>query len=193
MSGTARGPRSALVRAEEPADRDAVRDVHRRAFGGEHGRAVAELVDALRTAGEPGDMLSLVAEDGREVVGHVMFTTSLLDAPPRLVRVQVLSPLAVVPERQGRGIGAALVRHGLEILDRRSVPLVFLEGDPSYYERFGFAAGGELGFRRPSLRIPEAGFQAVRLSAYEGWMTGTLVYAETFWRHDVVGLRDDDA
>jgi putative acetyltransferase len=30
----------------------------------------------------------------------------------------------------------------------------------------------------------------VRLSAYEPWMTGTVVYPDVFWRHDAVGLRD---
>lgn len=121
-----------------------------------------------------------------------MFTTSLLDAPRRLVDVQVLSPLAVLPELQSQGIGSALVRRGLEITAERSVPLVFLEGSPVYYSRFGFAAGGEQSFRKPSLRIPDAAFQVVRLPACRPWMTGTLVYAEAFWRHDAVGLRDPE-
>ena len=71
-----------------------------------------------------------------------------------------------------------------------SVPLVFLEGAPGYYSRFGFEQGSELGFRKPSLRIPDAAFQVLRLPAYEQWMTGTLVYSEVFWRHDAVGLRE---
>ena len=85
------------------------------------------------------------------------------------------------------------MRRGLEILAERAVPLVFLEGDPGYYSRFGFAPGGGQGFRKPSLRILDAAFQAVRLPGYEPWMTGTLVYAEPFWRYDVVGLRDPGA
>lgn len=168
-----------------------MREVHLRAFG-DHGQTVADLVDALRTAISADDGLSLVAECAGDVIGHVMFTRSLLDAPRRLVEVQVLSPLAVRPERQGEGIGAALVRRGLECTVERSVPLVFLEGPPSYYGRFAFSAGGAQGFRRPSLRIPDAAFQALRLPAYEPWMTGTLVYSETFWQHDAVGLRDPD-
>jgi putative acetyltransferase len=130
-----------------------------------------------------------VAEDDGEIVGHIMFTASLLDAPERLVTVQVLSPVGVVPARQGRGVGTALIRHGLALLEERGVPLVFLEGSPAYYARFGFRPGAEDGFRKPSLRIPDAAFQVLRLPAYERWMTGTLVYAEAFWRHDVVGLR----
>lgn len=105
----------------------------------------------------------------------------------------MLSPLAVAPELHKRGIGSALVRHGLETLAERGVPLVFLEGDPSYYSRLGFSPGGDLGFRKPSLRIPDAAFQAIRLPECEPWMTGTLVYAEPFWRHDAVGLRDPNA
>ncbi len=181
------------LREELPGDKESVRDIHRRAFGGDHGLVVADLVDALRETITPTDGLSLVAEHDGQIVGHVMFTRSLLDAPRRLVEVHVLSPLAVMPELQKRGIGSALVRHGLKALAERAVPLVFLEGDPGYYSRFGFAPGCDLGFRKPSLRIPDAGFQAVRLPEYEPWMTGTLVYAEPFWRHDLVGLRDPNA
>lgn len=177
------------VRAERIDDHDAVGAVHRRAFG-DHGDVVARLVDALRH--DDPDAVSLVAETNGEVGGHVMFSRSLLDAPRRLVPVQVLSPLAVLPEHQRRGIGAALIRHGLRLLDERAVPLVFLEGDPRYYSRLGFTAGADRGFRKPSLRIPDAAFQVLALSAYEPWMTGTLVYAATFWDHDCVGLREQD-
>ncbi|MGV9771480.1 GNAT family N-acetyltransferase [Streptosporangium sp. NPDC003464] len=180
------------LRTEQAADQQAVRHVHLQAFG-DHGKVVAELVDSLRAAVTPLQGLSLVAEHGGEIVGHVMFTRVWLDAPRRLVEAQSLSPLAVLPGHQGQGIGSALVRRGLEIMAEQGVPVVFLEGSPAYYARFGFGPGAGLGFRRPSLRIPEVAFQAVRLPAYEPWMTGTMVYPDTFWRHDAVGLRDPDA
>jgi putative acetyltransferase len=147
------------------------------------------LVDGLWEA-HAARAVGLVAVEGDEVVGHALFTPSLLDAPRRLVEVGVLSPLAVSPARQRHGIGSALVRQGLDALARRSVPVVFLEGDPGYYHRFGFRAGAELGFRKPSLRIPDAGFQALLMPSHEPWMTGTLVYSPVFWEHDAVGLRD---
>jgi putative acetyltransferase len=177
------------VRAEAMSDRAAVRAVHLGAFG-DHGPVVANLVDDLREAVVRGEGLSLVAEERDQVVGHVMFSPSLLDAPKRLVAVQVLSPVGVVPARQKRGVGTRLIQHGLELLMERDVPLVFLEGAPAYYSRFGFEPGAAHGFRKPSLRIPDAAFQVFRLPAYEPWMTGTLVYSEAFWRHDAVGLRD---
>jgi putative acetyltransferase len=177
------------VRAEREGDQAAVRAVQLAAFG-DHGTVVADLVDDLRllVVGDVG--LSLVAEERGSVVGHVMFTPSLLDAPQRLVTVHVLSPVGVLPAAQKRGIGSALIRRGLELLEERAVPVVFLEGSPAYYPRFGFEPGADLGFRKPSLRIPDPAFMAIRLSACEPWMTGTLVYAEAFWRHDCVGLRD---
>ena len=180
------------LREELPGDKESVRDIHRRAFG-DHGLVVADLVDDLRETITPKEGLSLVVRADGQIVGHVMFTLSLLDAPRRLVEVHVLSPLAVMPEYQGRGIGSALVRKGLKVLAARAVPVVFLEGDPGYYSRFGFVPGGDHGFRKPSLRIPDGAFQAIRLPAYEPWMIGTLVYAELFWQHDSVGLRDPSA
>ncbi|GAA2615566.1 GNAT family N-acetyltransferase [Paractinoplanes durhamensis] len=174
------------IRREQARDHDTVGAVHRAGFGGAHGETVARLVEALRP-----DALSLVAEEAGEVVGHIMFTRSLLDAPKRLLPVQVLSPLAVTPRWQRRGVGAALVHAGLKLLDEAGHPLVFLEGDPRYYSRLGFRAGGELDFRKPSLRIPDAAFQVMTLPAYEPWMTGTLVYSSTFWEHDCVGLREE--
>ena len=179
------------IRAERPEDHDSVASVQRLAFGESHRPDVVALVEDLRRSLRTELGLSLVAaDDTGDVVGHVLFTRSLLDATRRLVDVQVLSPLAVRPDCQRQGIGSALVRRGLEILDRSGVPIVFLEGAPEYYAQFGFKPGRDYSFCRPSPRIPEAAFQARLLSGYEPWMAGRLVYRQVFWDHDAVGLRD---
>ncbi len=179
-----------LIREEKPEDQAGVRAVHELAFGDE-GSHVADMTDALRAAYLPERGLSLVAQDDDgTLVGHVLFHPGLLDAPQRLVEVQVLTPLGVLPDRQKQGVGRALVGAGLESLASQGVPLVFLEGIPTYYPRLGFVPGGQLGFRKPSLRIPDAAFQAYRLPGYADWMTGTLVYSHILWNLDAVGLRD---
>ena len=179
-----------LIREERHGEEAEVAAVHAAAFGDE-ADVVVPLLDDLRRslATEPGLSLVALDDDGR-VAGHVLFTRNLLDAPQRLVDVQVLSPVAVCPDRQGRGVGSALIRCGLDTMAGRDVPAVFLEGAPAYYSRFGFVAGEDRGFRRPSLRIPAEAFQVFLLPAHEAWMTGTLVYRSEFWSHDSVGLRD---
>jgi putative acetyltransferase len=176
------------IRRELPADGDAVREVNCAAFG-DDGAHVAGLVEALRGLINDDCGVSLVAVEGDDVIGHVMFTPSLLDAPRALVTVQVLSPLAVMPAAQRRGVGSALVRRGIDIVAGQGAPIVFLEGNPAYYSRLGFVAAASLAYRRPSLRIPEPAFQAMNLPAREPWMMGTLVYSHVFWEHDAVGLR----
>jgi putative acetyltransferase len=178
------------LRTERDSDHRAITEVIAAAFG-ERGRDVAELVADLRNSATSDVGLSLVAEHEGTVIGHLMFSSGLLDAPARLVPVQVLSPLAVLPKWQRRGVGSSLVRRGIAVMTGRSVPVIFVEGDPSYYSRFGFKPGSELGYRRPSLRIPEPAFQAMQLPAHEAWMTGTFVYSAAFWDHDAVGLRED--
>src|ERR1700751_5167851 len=78
------------LREERPADRESVRAIHVRAFG-DHGLVVADLVDTLRETIRPTDALSLVAEHDGLIVGHVMFSLSLLDAPRRWGEVQMRS------------------------------------------------------------------------------------------------------
>ena len=182
-------PDGVILRAERASEAATVGEVVTTSFAR---FAVAELVDGLRASDVWIDGLSFVAETDGKIVGHLLFTRSLLDAERKLVDVLVLSPLGVRPEYQRRGIGSALVRYGLEQVCDRREPLVFLEGSPSFYPRFGFEPGGPSGFRKPSLRIPDAAFQVVKQPTYDGsWMTGTLVYADLWWRHDCIGLRGE--
>jgi putative acetyltransferase len=179
------------LRAERLGEDREVRAVVEDAFAAEP--VVGELVDTLRRSPDWMPGLSFVAALDGEIVGHILFTRSLLDAPRRLVDVLVLSPVSVASAHQRSGIGRALIRYGLDEVRRRSdEPLVFLEGPPGFYARFGFEPAEPLGFRRPSLRIPEPAFQVVRLPPWEPWMTGTLVYSRVFWDLDCVGLRDRD-
>jgi putative acetyltransferase len=178
-----------LIRQEIPNDHAAVADLQQLAFGDGAPDAAAYVAD-LRALLDARLGLSLVAIDENEVIGHALFTSNLLDTPKQLMEVQVLSPIGVMPERQGHGVGGALIRSGLDNLAKLGVPMVVLEGSPTYYSRFGFTSGRQLGLRRPSLRIPDAAFQAKTLPTYRPWMTGTLVYREVFWDHDAVGLRE---
>jgi putative acetyltransferase len=148
---------------------------------------VGELTAALwdRSDRRPG----LVATEGTDLVGHVQLSSGWVDAAAALVDVLVLSPLAVRADRRRRGIGRALVAAAVARAAESGAPAVFLEGDPAYYSRLGWERGDDHGFTPPSNRVPAAAFQVVVLPTWRPWMTGALVYNDTFWRFDCVGLR----
>lgn len=173
------------LRAERAGDLAGVLEVIGRAFD-EPGvdDLWASLVQRSGTSG-------YVAELDGEVIGHVGLTWGWVDAPERLVDVLVLSPLSVAPEQQGRGVGAALVAYAIRAAADLGAPVLFLEGDPGYYARLGFEPASAHGFTPPSVRIPAPACQCVLLPAYDASMAGALVYPDTFWAHDAVGLRGD--
>jgi putative acetyltransferase len=124
------------IRAETPDDIAAIRQVNVAAF--EHHPISHQtehlIVEALRSAGALE--LSLVAELDHQVVGHVAFSaTSVGEARTGWY---LLGPVAVLPDRQGQGIGRALIEAGLEELRARGALGCVLVGDPGFYARFGF-------------------------------------------------------
>ncbi len=131
---------------------------------------IVELVTALDASRRTE--LSLVAEAGGVVVGHVQLSRSWLDAREALVDVLVLSPLSVEPGHQRQGIGTLLVRAAVDAATEVGSPAVFLEGSPDYYGTRGFERASARGFTRPSARIPDPAFQVAVLDAHEEWMTG---------------------
>ena len=181
----------AIIRAARPDDYPSIRVVVQDAFADEGG-VVADLVDLLRDHPCGRDGLVCVADVAGTVVGVVMVTRSRLDALEQLIDVAVLSPLAVAGDWQGRGLGRRLVEQACSAAREAGFPLLFLEGDPALYVRLGFVAAKPLGFRKPSIRVPDEAFQVMVLPCHEPWMTGTLVYAEPFWDLDAVGLRDPE-
>jgi putative acetyltransferase len=175
------------IRPQRPEDASAVRRVLSAAFK-DDGR-VAALAEALRGRLDRGAALVAV-DDNSRIVGHTQLSVSWIDARERLVEVLVLSPLAVAPTHQSRGIGSRLLTAAREEAERLGAPLLFLEGDPGYYSARGWRPAGELGFTPPSARIPCPAFQVVTLRGYEPTtIRGALIYNDTFWSHDCVGLR----
>ena len=175
------------IRPATEDDRPAIQRVVTDAFGPEEGPTVAHLVTALEGAGHV--RASLVAEVDSQVVGHTMLSRGWVDAERALVEVVVLSPMSVAPDHQRQGIGTELLAAAVVEAERLGAPVVFLEGDPAFYSGRGWSPAGPLGFTKPSVRIPDAAFQAVVLAGHEDWMTGALVYCDPFWALDCVGLR----
>lgn len=166
------------IRAEQPEDFAAIRDVVSAAF--EH-EAEANLVEAIRASPNYIPELSLVAIEDGQVVGHVMINLGLLRSSGTDIPVPMLSPLAVAPAYQRRGVGAALVRAVCALADTRGHPFVLLEGDPSYYGRFGFEPSFNYGIEMPlpDWAPPQAG-QILMLAQHNPELVGSVIYPPYF-------------
>jgi putative acetyltransferase len=169
-----------VIEPEQRGDHAAVRALVRAAFS--HHESVADLVDLIRASPEFVPGLALVARERDAIVGFVLLShADLIDEHDRRHRVLTLSPLAVLPAAQGRGVGSALVLAGLAAAEALGEPLVTLEGSPRYYPRFGFEDCRPLGIKitLPDWAPPDAGM-AYRLSAYDASIRGRLSYPPAF-------------
>ena len=167
-----------MIRAETEADHDAIRGVVGAAFGSE---VEVGLVEAIRASPEYVAEMALVAEVDGEIVGHVMISGATLRTADGDRPIAMLSPLAVDPDHQGRGIGGALVRASTALAQHGAEPLVIVEGDPRYYSRFGFEYARPLGveFTLPDWAPDEAG-QILRLTDYDPALRGAVIYPPAF-------------
>jgi putative acetyltransferase len=175
-----------IIRRERPADHAAVRALHVAAFTVDPVTGAARapddvvearLVDELREDAGFLPHLSLVAQEGARLVGHVIGTRGWLE--PFGTRAVGLGPLGVLPDRQGQGIGTALVHALLAVGEAADERLVALLGAPAYYQRFGFVRSTELGIEAPDPRWG-AHFQARRLT--DEPVHGVFRYADPFSR-----------
>jgi putative acetyltransferase len=121
-----------IIRPERTEDAAAIRDVLTAAFSG---NAEADLVEGLRAGGAL--VLSLVADDAG-VRGYIGFPRLRVENTQGAFDAVGLAPVAVVPDHQRRGIGAAMIREGHRLLAEQGHSLSFVLGDPAYYQRFGY-------------------------------------------------------
>jgi predicted N-acetyltransferase YhbS len=124
------------IRPERPEEARAIGELTTEAFlTAEHSSgSEAGIVDGLREAGAL--TISLVAVEDGVIVGHVAFSPVTIDARPG--GWFGLGPVSVRPDRQGSGIGTALIEAGLAQLRDSGAEGCVLLGDPGYYRRFGF-------------------------------------------------------
>jgi predicted N-acetyltransferase YhbS len=95
----------------------------------------------LRAGMAPSRALSFVARDGGALVGSVQcWPIALSTTAGAMLPLTLLGPLVIAADREGRGIGSALMARVLEAADAVETPPLLLIGDEPYYGRFGFSA-----------------------------------------------------
>lgn len=94
----------------------------------------------------------------------------------------ILAPLAVAPDRQGRGIGGALIRAAHTAAEQAGYSLIVLVGHPTYYPRFGYRPASEFGLTCAP-EIPPECFMALDLTGkgvkFDAFVAFPPVFFET--------------
>jgi putative acetyltransferase len=162
------------IRKEREEDTESVRRVNESAF---ETATEANLVDALRQQAKP--IISLVADDRGEIVGHIMFSPVTLTGHADL-KIMGLAPMAVLPDQQRKGIGTKLVLAGLKECEKLKFGAVVVLGHPGYYPRFGFVPSSRFGIDC-EYDVPDDVFMVKELQ--EGYLrgaTGIIKYHAAF-------------
>ena len=128
--------------------------------GKKEGILIGNLASALSSKIDHEEILCLGAYEKESLTGSIFFTRLRFSKP---IQVYMLSPVAVSTVHQGKGIGQALIQHGLGELKKRSVAVTITYGDPSFYSKVGFQSLSENVIQAP-----------MKLSMPEGWLGQSL-------------------
>ena len=127
------------IRFEQPGDIEKIRNVHLAAFETD---TEANLVNSIRNTGV--ELISLVAEENGEVIGHILFSPATMDG---YTRIMGLAPMAVLPGWQRKGAGTQLINQGLKACEKAGYGAVVVLGYPDYYPQFGFVPSVNFGIK----------------------------------------------
>ena len=117
-----------IVRDEIPRDEATIHKLTKVAFAPVEMSDGSEpnIIDTLRRDGDL--VVSLVALDGEEIIGHVAFSpVTVSDGAGQWFG---LGPISVRPDRQKSGVGRQLIKDGLERLRSLGAAGCVLLGDP---------------------------------------------------------------
>ena len=162
-----------LIRPERPEDFQQIESLLDAAFEGQEESA---LVRKIRGSADYIPDLSLVAEQQKTIVGHIMLSYVRLHEGDRKWNVLSLGPVAVLPRYQKTGIGGRLINEALRIAEERNEALVVLLGHDTYYPRFGFEKASSRGIYPPIKDWPDANYMVRALPNYSPEMRGKVSY-----------------
>jgi putative acetyltransferase len=137
------------IRESIESDSLEIENIHAKAFGKKEGPIIAKLVHDLFSDETAEPLLSLVAVENKNLIGHILYTKIKIAQTKESVSARILAPLAILPDFQKKDVGGQLIKESLYQLKNKGVELVFVLGHPNYYPRSGFIPAGVLGFEAP--------------------------------------------
>jgi putative acetyltransferase len=129
--------------------------------GQSEGLVIGNLAYELMTKTDVDDFYCFVATDNDQIIGSIIFSRLFFE---NKVPAFLLSPVAIHPRFQAKGIGQKLINFSLDTLKKNGVELVFTYGDPRYYSKVGFNPISEKLVKAP-----------LTMTYPEGWLGQSLV------------------
>lgn len=152
------------IRKEEKKDHKTVFNLIEKAFEKElmSDHKEQELVERLRKSEVFVPELSLVAEIEGQIVGYVLLTKIKIVNGILETESLAMAPVAVLPEFQGKGVGARLIESAHEKAKELGFGSVVLLGHEGYYPRFGYKMAKDYGIRLP-FEVPDENCMVIEL------------------------------
>lgn len=141
------------------------------------------MIERLRMTDAYDPALSLLAEIGDAIVGHILLTKACIRDGRSPATTLALAPLSVVPERQGRGVGGQLVGAAHRQAAALGFESILVIGMPGYYRRFGYEPLSRYPITLP-FDVPDANRMILQLrpGALDG-VGGPVRFAEGWLDH----------
>ena len=153
----------------DPIDIEEIKKLFTETFsdseGQSEGNLIGNLTYELMTGTDINDLYGFVAAENEKIVGGIFFSRLTFENE---INAFILSPVAIHPDYQGKGVGQKLINSGIDHLKENGVALVFTYGDPGFYSKVGFNLISEN-------NIVKAPF---KLTQPEGWLGQSLVSDE---------------
>ena len=171
------------IRQEVKSDHPIVFNLIEEAFAQEKQSDHREqfLVVRLRKSNSFIPELSLIAEKGKEIIGHLLMTKIQITNEVDTFESLALAPVCVIPKYQKKGIGTLLIKHAHIVARELGYKSVVLIGHSKYYPRFGYKLTKEYNIDLP-FEAPDENCMALEL--IEGGLNGVsgiVKYPAEFW------------
>lgn len=165
------------IRPEIPEDYPGITRVNDIAF---KRTAEGRLIEELRKLKKYNCNLSIVAESGGEIIGHVLFTPVFIENEGQKFISLTLAPMSVLPEYQKKSVGKLLIVYGLQAAKDAGYESIVVLGHPSYYPKFGFKKASGWNIKSP-FPAPDEAFMAIELipGSLEG-ISGKVIFPSPF-------------
>jgi len=129
--------------------------------GKEEGAIIGKLTNDLMTNTGSNDLYCFVATERDKIIAGVFFSRLTFESK---IEAFMLSPMATLPEYQGKGVGQELINFGHNTLKENGVHVVVTYGDINFYSKVGYKQITEDVIKAP-----------LALSVPEGWLGQSLI------------------